>query len=137
MAVGGEGDEVAGRGKRSSRKLPDELTQGVSASLEVALGHRTRREILRALSRGQASAQSPSQLVRLGRVDASVAAVSYHAKMLVKHTAAVIAEKDLTRGSTQCFYRSTVTRDREVARILRAMEVADRSPRPSDGSARR
>lgn len=131
LAVEGEGDRrVPERRTRRGRDLPDELTVGLAASLEVALGHRTRREILRVLSRRGGSALSPTQLVHEKGVDASVAAASYHAKVFVKHDAAVIAEESWARGSTQCFYRSTVTKDREVKRILRAMERTDRSLRP-------
>lgn len=128
MAVGDEGAaDTPRRGRRRKGDLPSELTDGIDRSVEVAINHRTRREILRVLADLNGGALSPSQLVHDRTVDATVAAVSYHAKMLVKHGAAVIEAEYLTGGSTQCFYRSTVATDRQFTRILRAMKQTDNS----------
>jgi DNA-binding transcriptional ArsR family regulator len=93
------------------------------------VGHRTRRAILRALASGT-DALSPSQLIQDGAVDASVAAVSYHAKVLVKTGSIIVATENWSSGSTQCFYRSVVRDDPQVKRILQAMASADRSVGP-------
>jgi DNA-binding transcriptional ArsR family regulator len=130
LAVGGEGDKGSprrGNRHRSNQDLPLDLTKGIEPSLEAALGHRTRREILRVLAKVKGAALSPAQLVQNWSVDASVAAVSYHVKALVKNKAADVAAQDWRSGSTQCFYRSTVVADPRVNRILKAMASHDRS----------
>jgi len=73
---------------------------------------------------------SPAQLVE--RVDASVAEISYHAKVLVRQEVAVVADEKGRKGSVQRFYRYTVTDDPQLKQILRATASSDRkSQRPA------
>lgn len=93
-------------------------------TLVNALNHRLRRQILRAMPDGNAA--SPRELAdRLGE---PLGNLSYHVRVLAECGALVLVEERRVRGTTQHFYRSSVTAD--WARSL--LEDSAREATPDD-----
>jgi DNA-binding transcriptional ArsR family regulator len=74
-------------------------------TLVNALNHRLRRQILRAMPDGNAA--SPRELAE--RLGEPLGNLSYHVRVLAECGALVLVEEKRVRGTTQHFYRSSVT----------------------------
>lgn len=72
-----------------------------------ALNHLLRRKILRAMPDDNAA--SPRELAE--RLGEPLGNVSYHVRFLAECGALVLVEEKRVRGTTQHFYRSSVTAD--------------------------
>jgi DNA-binding transcriptional ArsR family regulator len=88
--------------------------------LLVALGHPTRRRILREMNGGPPA--SPRELSE--RIDDSLSNVSYHFRVLADSGALKLVSTRPVRGSTQHFYGMTL-KDDWVLALLAAEDGAD------------
>jgi len=73
--------------------------------LLTALRHPLRRQILRAMSGGEAT--SPRELAE--RLDQPLGNLSYHVRVLARCGALELVDEKRVRGTTQHFYRASVT----------------------------
>jgi DNA-binding transcriptional ArsR family regulator len=76
-------------------------------TLVNALNHRLRRQILRAMP--DSNKASPRELAE--RLGEPLGNLSYHVRVLADCGALVLVEEKRVRGTTQHFYRSSVTAD--------------------------
>ena len=103
-----------------------DATAKSTQSLFVALGHPTRRRILREMDGGPPL--SPRELA--GRIDDSLSNVSYHFRVLASSGVIELVDTKPVRGSTQHFYGLSIEAD--WARAVLALEEL-----PEDGDGRR
>jgi DNA-binding transcriptional ArsR family regulator len=92
--------------------------KGSTQKLITALGHPTRRRIVRHLLSEQAPL-SPRQITE--RIDESLSNVSYHFRILAGAGVAKLVSTRPVRGSTEHFYEASSI-DAEWARALLAVE---------------
>jgi DNA-binding transcriptional ArsR family regulator len=93
-------------------------------NLFVALGHPTRRQILREMAGGPPA--SPRELTE--RLDDTLSNVSYHFRVLAESGVLKLVSTRPVRGSTQHFYGMEI--DAEWARAVLAL---DERPEPNGG----
>jgi len=86
--------------------MPDP-ERGSPHALLAALTHPLRRRILRAMPEEEDAAISPRQIA--AELDESLTHVSYHVRVLARTRAAKLVRTTRVRGSTQHFYRRTLT----------------------------
>jgi DNA-binding transcriptional ArsR family regulator len=104
MEGSGMGKRVAPRTNRSGQAASELNGNGSTQKLITALGHPTRREIVRQLLSEQAPL-SPRQLTE--RIDESLSTVSYHFRILADAGVAKLVSTRPVRGSTEHFYEAT------------------------------
>lgn len=95
------------------------------------LNHWLRRKILRAMPDDQAT--SPRELAE--RLGEPLGNVSYHVRFLAECGALVLVDERRVRGTTQHFYRSSVTADWALS-LLRDSSWESTSERPLRGRDR-
>lgn len=119
-------DETLGqlRGK-NGRRLPLELAELLTPPLEHALNHPLRREVLRALNRGERP-RSAAELVSDCQPATSVTLINYHAAVLERCDLVRVIENDVAGQGFSRQYASNVAEDVQVIAILSATEALDR-----------
>ncbi len=119
-------EETSGplRGKRA-HKLPLELAELLTPSVEHGLNHPLRREILRALNACD-EPRSAGELVTRSLPKTGVTLISYHASVL--EGCDVLRVSEVVPGEESFFrrYSSNVVDDPQIVAILVATESLDR-----------
>jgi DNA-binding transcriptional ArsR family regulator len=98
--------------------------QRVSSPLMRALEHPLRREVLRILHTSS-KPRSPSELSK-ELEGISLTAMAYHVRRLIVFDAVTKTHSRRVRGSTECFYRSTVPDHKVVRTILADTQEEDK-----------
>jgi hypothetical protein len=118
---------------QDTSRLPEYLTGKLPPKHYRSLQHPCRRRILRALL-GGGRPKSTSELARIDHVCPSVRCASYH--LLALEDSGLIAEarSELTGGSIERYFSSSVGDNKVVLGVLRGMETVDRQASIAAGS---